>query len=141
MLSKNKKPKEEWKDYITDSKLMVLYVLLKYTDENHMLEKKRVLELIAAEFGELREINVKTLDTSLEAIERFLEEFQHYSEHFPRRLSGFFEDYDACGELLSSEERQTLRNQVASMMNVLAALDEKMQSRESKNKDATKVVA
>ena len=76
-----------------------------------------------------------------EFIERFLEEFQHYSEHFPRRLSGFFEDYDACGELLSSEERQTLRNQVASMMNVLAALDEKMQSRESKNKDATKVVA
>ena len=76
-----------------------------------------------------------------EFIERFLEEFQHYSEHFPRRLSGFFEDYDACGELLSSEERQTLRDQVASMMNVLAALDEKMQSRESKNKDATKVVA
>ena len=76
-----------------------------------------------------------------EFIDRFLEEFQHYSEHFPRRLSGFFEDYDACGELLSSEERQTLRNQVASMMNVLAALDEKMQSRESKNKDATKVVA
>ncbi len=74
MLPKNKKPKEEWKDYITDSKLMVLYVLLKYTDENHMLEKKRVLELIAAEFGERREINVKTLDTSLEAIERFLEE-------------------------------------------------------------------
>ncbi len=43
MIQKKKKPKEEWKDYITDSKLMVLYVLLKYTDENHMLEKREFL--------------------------------------------------------------------------------------------------
>ena len=76
-----------------------------------------------------------------EFIVRFLEEFQHYSEHFPRRLSGFFEDYDACGDLLSSEERQTLRKQVASMMDVLASLDEKMQLRESKSGDTTKEVA
>lgn len=61
------------KDYITDSKLMVLYVLLKYSDENHMLEKNKVLELIAAEFGAYGEINTKTLDRSLDAIMNFLD--------------------------------------------------------------------
>ena len=76
-----------------------------------------------------------------EFIVRFLEEFQHYSEHFPRRLSGFFEDYDACGELLTAEERQTLRQQVASMMDVLTALSEKMHPRESQNADTTTAIA
>ena len=77
-----------------------------------------------------------------EFIARFLEEFQHYSEHFPLRLSGFFEDYDACGDLLSSEERQTLRQQVASMMNVLASLDEKMRKSDSKsNEENDKAIA
>ena len=77
-----------------------------------------------------------------EFITRFLEEFQHYSEHFPRRLSGFFEDYDTCGDLLSSEERQTLRQQVASMMNVLTSLDEKMRKSDSKsNEENDKAIA
>lgn len=61
------------KDYITDSKLMVLYVLLKYSDENHVLEKNKVLELTAAEFGGRGEINTKTLDRSLDAIMSFLD--------------------------------------------------------------------
>lgn len=65
--------KEPRKDYITDSKLMVLYILLKHSDENHMLEKNKVLKLTAAEFGERGEINTKTLDRSLDAIKNFLD--------------------------------------------------------------------
>ncbi|MBR5684179.1 MAG: hypothetical protein IKW96_13065 [Ruminococcus sp.] len=85
MPPKQKKPKEEWKDYITDSKLMVLYVLLKYTDEKHMLEKKKLASIIEREFGEHHAINIKTIDTSLDAIESFLE---NKSDIFGKYKSG-----------------------------------------------------
>lgn len=67
------------KGYITDAKLMVLYVLLKYSDENHMLEKNRLLELITSEFGKAHSINVRTLDRNLETIKKFLD---HKSDLF-----------------------------------------------------------
>lgn len=85
MPPKPKKPKEEWKDYITDSKLMVLYVLLKYSDENHVLEKQKITALIEREFGEHHTINDKTLDRSLDVIEKFLE---NKSDIFGRYKSG-----------------------------------------------------
>ena len=60
------------------------------------------------------------------SIARFLNEFRQYAEHFPRRLAGFFEDIDACGALLTAAERQTLRRQATSMMEVLTSLSDKI---------------
>ena len=45
-----KQEKKEYKDYITYSQLIVLYILLKYSDENHMLTKKKVMQHIENKF-------------------------------------------------------------------------------------------
>jgi hypothetical protein len=71
MPEKTKKGKRK---YIKYSQLIVLYILLKYSDENNLLTKKKVMQHINNEFG-LHDITIdnKTLDRSLDAISEFYE--------------------------------------------------------------------
>lgn len=65
---------ESRKDYITDAKLMVLYVLLKYSDEDHPLKKDEILAKVNAEYLYRGSIPKSTLDRNLTAVRAFLEE-------------------------------------------------------------------
>ncbi len=67
-------PEESRKDYVTDSKLMVLYVLLKYSDEDHFLTKDQILEKVNVEYLYRGSISKGALDRSLTAVKTFLEE-------------------------------------------------------------------
>ena len=65
---------ESRKDYVTDSKLMVLYVLLKYSDEDHFLTKDEIMAKVNEEYSCRCETSKSTLGRSLEAVKAFLEE-------------------------------------------------------------------
>lgn len=92
-----KQEKKEYKDYITYSQLIVLYILLKYSDENHMLTKKKVMQHIENEFGSHGIINDKTLDRNLNVIKSFLE-----------KKNDIFGDYK-CGTDNNSDRKTNIR--------------------------------
>ena len=67
-------PEESKKDYVTDAELMILYVLMKYSDEDHPLTKDEILAKVNAEYLYRKSIAQSTFDRNLTAVRLFLEE-------------------------------------------------------------------
>lgn len=131
----NNKSNNKGKDYITDSKLMVLYVLLKYSDENHFLSKDEILNKINSEYSYRGSITKSTLDRSLTAVKDFLEfhqdifgEFKNGTDHNEERMVNLrikhlFSNYEvrylidmvsSC-EYIEIKERQELISKLLSL--------------------------
>lgn len=123
------------KDYHTDSKLMLLYVLLKFSDENHPLSKDEILDKINQEYSYRGDITKSTLDRSLAAVKEFLEDNHTLFGKFKNgtannsdrmvniRIEHLFRNYEvrfladmvsSC-EYISIDERQKLIQKLLSL--------------------------